>query len=121
MYRWDRVSLEYRSLVSTTHDGNVALGFDWAASNVKQNRYVGAIKRESVLALTPNYDGPVWQRSPLIHLPPSKLRQRPWYDLGATDLSDKTPGHLVVVNGDEKAAGEVWVHYTVTLCGTHAA
>lgn len=125
LYRWLSATLEYRPLVGTTTAGAVALGFDWSAktAQVKEDGrlyMVGAPTRDNVLACTPCYDGPVWQRGVRLVLPSDKLQQKRWYDASKADV-ETHPGYVTVIStGTTKDAvvGEVWLHYRVCLAGT---
>lgn len=122
LYRWVRCNIEYRPLVGATKDGSAAVGVDWSAQSMtlEQGRYLRAGKstRDDVLACTPNFDTPVWQRVPRLVLPADKLRQRLWYDLKNTSY-DTAPGSVAVVSSSNDS-GEIWVHYTVVMAGTRS-
>lgn len=116
-FRFERVSIEYRPLVGTTNDGAAAFGVDWATTSysVYQRRWGAAPKRAQILACSPNWDGPVWERSGLIHLAPTLLHQRMHYSIDGTDVLDTAPGTVVYMSAKK---GEIWIHYTVRLSGT---
>lgn len=130
--RWQSMRLEYRPAVGANTDGLMALGFDWSNSSVKAVQQDGRAflslaadpSRDGVLACTPNADGPVWQRMPLMSIPAQRLNSRAWYsipeDATKADLFDYSPGSLVyfVDGAASKNYGEVWCHYKVTLSGT---
>lgn len=130
--RWQSMRLEYRPAVGANTDGLMAIGFDWSNSAVKtvsvgerqHLRLAADPDRETVLACTPNMDGPVWQRMPLMSIPANRLNSRAWYSIPAdpakADLFDYSPGSLLYsVSGTKgKTYGEVWCHYRVVLSGT---
>lgn len=127
-YRWLSLSLEYRPLVGATKDGSVAVGVDWMSQSTKielrdgQYHKVGVFDKKAVLACTPNFDTPVWQRVPSMVMPSSRLQSRLWYELGdpGSNAIDFAPAFVAYTSTLEKA-GEIWLHYRVQLSGTHSA
>lgn len=126
LYRWLSVTLEYRPLVGSTTAGAVALGFDWSAKTVPTVEREGRLEvaaaptRDGILACSPCYDGPVWQRATRMSLPAARLQQVRWFDLTSTG-TDSAPGYFSVIatgTADKAVVGEVWAHYKVVLAGT---
>jgi len=122
LLKWTKAIIEYRPLVGTMKDGAVAVGFDWGSASASLLKKLQALDRASVLACTPNADGPVWQRIAQINLPSSRLQTRLWYDVlsTGTDSFDTAPGQILYYATGEASSeiGELWVHYTVHLSGT---
>lgn len=127
-YRWQFLHLEYRPAVGTTTAGTVALGVDWSDSSVTADE-VGQLRlsadpsKASVLACTPNVDGPVWSAVPRLPIPPNRLQSRAWYDIPsdlskASEIFDVAVGSLVCYASGSGTVGEIWVNYSVTLSGT---
>jgi len=125
MYRWLAVRLEYRPLVGTTKDGAVAVGLDWATSDVayvQQGELFAlttAPTRDQALACTPCFDTPIWTVKE-ITAQQDKLRQKNWYSLSKVTAESTTATVLYAKSGDVAKPGEIWLHYRVILGGTRA-
>lgn len=122
MIHWVSLSFEYRPMVGTTSAGAAAMGVDWGSNEVKSQKwqnYLDAedVDRGKILALTPSYDGPVWQPCRSMPVPASLLHARMWFDIQAIDSFNTAPGYLVFLSTVDNA-GEIWVYYTVQLAGT---
>lgn len=128
--RWLKAVLEYRPLVGTSHDGSVAVGFDWMSPTTKLSCTDGQLHltadptKSGVLACTPSFDTPVWQRVPSVPLPASRLMSRAWYEVGTAEEAkanaiDFAPGSISYVS-TAASVGEIWIHYKVVLSGTHS-
>lgn len=133
--RWRSCRLEYRPAVGANTDGTIAGGIDWGAKSAKASLLIiggklalqetAAVARDQVLATTPCFDGPVWQRVPNFQVPAARLQSRAWYEIppdASSDIPvyDQSPGTLLyhAQSSANKTVGEFWVHYTVVLSGT---
>nr|QQM16347.1 putative coat protein [Kofsystermes virus] len=127
LYQFVRAVIEYRPVVGATRDGATAVGFDWGDRDISQGedglfRKLTAPTRDAVLACTPSFDTPVWQTRQFT-LPPSRLAQKRWFEISSSAKVIETPGVIAwaPVGSTPQMMGEIWIHYTVHLAGTHRA
>lgn len=111
--KWHKCRLYWKSAVGTMTDGLITFGVDFDSSATINSR-------ASVTALTPVYDGPVWQTGASINIPQNRLSTRNQYSITSSDKFDQTFGSLAYYcNGsDKKSYGDIWIEYDVTLSGT---
>lgn len=129
--RWLSLVIEYRPAVGANTAGTAAVGFDWMNSNTALTvsedgtiSKVGAVDKAKVLALTPSFDCPIWQRYPSLVVPARRLQSRAWYELvtpSKDNTLDVSPGSVTWYCSSTVAdAGEIWISYKVHLSGTRA-
>lgn len=113
-----RAEIEWRPAVGTTVPGMVTWGFDWMSKKAPSST-----TRNSILALTPVVDSPVWKPARMV-LPVSRLQTRKWYSVCRLDKGkypddslDFYPGYVLSAI-HKNGGGELWLHYTVKLFGT---
>lgn len=121
--KWQRVAFSYRPAVGTTVGGLISMGVDWDFSS-------NATTRAKICGLSPNVSFACWENTekrPLV-LPSSRLMSRDWYSNSTTSVAvayDTGPGILSwaveAPSAKSTVVGEIWVDYTVTMCGTNPA
>lgn len=112
---WLKARVHWKPCVGTMKNGSIVFGVDWNSS-------LTAVKRESVQALTPVSEVPVWQSMQLA-LPADRLMSRKSYSLNSTQMDERQPGLFCYhVKCDATSAaqtvGDFWLEYTVRLQGT---
>lgn len=128
--RWNSIRFEWRPAVGTSTNGIITYGvrlMDDRGTHLPKSR-------AEVSGLYPVCDHPVWQKSAM-PVARSLLMSRNWYATPvastgdppagtAADPIDMAPGTLCVglsaVTPAAAVAGELWIHYSVTLDGTRA-
>lgn len=116
LYQWKSMSVEYRPAVGTTMDGFVVIGVDWGVEAT------GPTTVESVYALTPHVETPVWQKIPNMVLPQKQLQLKKWYD-APKQGSEGQPGKLCYYASGKASTvlGHIFVRYNIQLSGTRKA
>lgn len=113
--RWHSARIMWRPAVGTNKDGRLLMAVDWDGKHENTTA-------QSVSALTPIADVPLWQATTL-NLPPSRLQTRKEYFIdstAATERVDRSPASIAVYIGAATTGvvGHLWITYDVSLFGT---
>lgn len=111
-------SFEYRPSVGTTTDGKVMMGINYVSDGGNK------VSKDTIAALTPFLDTPVWQSAKLV-FPQNRLMVQKEYQIDSSPSNGnwEFPGALEWSvggpTGGTKEVGDIWVTYDVELFGTN--
>jgi hypothetical protein len=119
-YKIHSCTILYRTSVGTNSDGAVWLGIDWDINRAK----ISATK--DVAVLSPNRRAAVWQEFEM-PIPSHKLMTRQYYICEPKKPDNPTEENTAFIlyyackGVKDKAYGDLWVHYDITLEGPRSA
>lgn len=108
---WHSVVIEWKPTVGTSTNGSFSMGCDWGGGSTAPK------DKGTVLALSPNSDGAVYQPQSL-RLAQARLMSKSSYNTTSADQSEYPFTLMTYASSDAKNLGDIWITYDVTLMGT---